>query len=429
MIRDIDRIEVNKMWLRTARQSLFQGKYTRNARYGSIQVTSMWRSSNSTKDNARKLLFFSAGLSAMTLVSHCSSENDQKTKNAKEWKVYSRDEVKQHNSIEKRVWVTYLDSVYDITDFLMNHPGDKDRLLTVAGQDIGSSWNLFVHHKSSPLVHELLAEMKIGILASKDIVELPSSSPLPQYPTHPIYDVIIIGAGLSGLQCAQSLIQQHQISPHKILILEAQDYIGGRVKQMTEFIQGTKIEVGAEFLHGNNTELTKFARQEKEPLREIFCWAHGDGGPLEQDVQGGYGLYYIGNVQQPILSEANIQMKSKKKVKKRLLRYDDLDDDFVTLNHTLWQLANMHEDSVDFQLSLADYLESKKISFPMQKLAEAGFANTLCASSKELSLKQTVKWSRIWHKEGIIENINIPNFLILKIFFIFFFFVLFLLYI
>jgi hypothetical protein len=26
---------------------------------------------------------------------------------------------------------------------------------------------------------------------------------------------------------------------------------------------------------GNNTELTKFARANGEPLREIYCWAHG----------------------------------------------------------------------------------------------------------------------------------------------------------
>lgn len=31
----------------------------------------------------------------------------------------------------------------------------------------------------------------------------------------------------------------------------------------------------AVFFVGNNTELTKFARAHNEPLREIYCWAHG----------------------------------------------------------------------------------------------------------------------------------------------------------
>mmetsp|Transcript_47483 Transcript_47483/g.82965 ORF Transcript_47483/g.82965 Transcript_47483/m.82965 type:complete len:386 (-) Transcript_47483:82-1239(-) len=36
----------------------------------------------------------------------------------------------------------------------------------------------------------------------------------------------------------------------------------------------------------------------------------------------------------------------------------------------------------------------------MLKMAAAGFSNTLCSNSYELSLKQAVKWSRIWHAEG-----------------------------
>lgn len=45
-----------------------------------------------------------------------------------------------------------------------------------------------------------------------------------------IYDYIIVGAGISGLQVAEILTQK----PHlKILILEAQGSIGGRIKTYT----------------------------------------------------------------------------------------------------------------------------------------------------------------------------------------------------
>lgn len=37
----------------------------------------------------------------------------------------------------------------------------------------------------------------------------------------------------------------------------------------------------------------------------------------------------------------------------------------------------------------------------MLKMGAAGFSNTLCSNSNELSLKQAVKWSRIWHNEGM----------------------------
>lgn len=89
----------------------------------------------------------------------------------------------------------------------------------------------------------------------------------------------------------------------------------------------------------------------------------------------------------------------------RLLRYDATDADFVALNKALWELCDLHEDDFDETLSLYDYLISKKLNPNMLKMAAAGFANTLCSNSYELSLKQAVKWSRIWHAEGEVVAI------------------------
>jgi cytochrome b involved in lipid metabolism len=216
----------------------------------------------------------------------------------KKWPVISRDEVRKHDCLNNGIWVTYRNGVYDLTKFVHNHPGGRERLEGIAGQDIGDAWNLFRNHKGSALATDLLERMKIGELASHEVVNVPDPTYKPKYSSDIIYDVIIVGAGLSGLQCGSALVNAHGVDKSKILVLEAQDYVGGRVKQMTDFIRGTKIEVGAEFLHGtclmdvcisfsvdshlvttcfagNNTELTKFARANNEPLREIYCWAHG----------------------------------------------------------------------------------------------------------------------------------------------------------
>ena len=95
---------------------------------------------------------------------------------------------------------------------------------------------------------------------------------------HEEADIIILGAGLSGLQCAYSLVHSHGYDGSKVLILDAQDYVGGRVKQDSDFVPGCKIDFGAEFIHGGNTKLNEFAHSEKEPLEDLFTWAHGDGG-------------------------------------------------------------------------------------------------------------------------------------------------------
>jgi len=47
---------------------------------------------------------------------------------------FTYDEVSKHN-INSNIWVTYKENVYDITKFIDNHPGGKDKsmLATVKG--------------------------------------------------------------------------------------------------------------------------------------------------------------------------------------------------------------------------------------------------------------------------------------------------------
>jgi hypothetical protein len=86
--------------------------------------------------------------------------------------------------------------------------------------------------------------------------------------------------------------------------------------------------------------------------------------------------------------------------KDRLLRYDDKDPDFEKLNELLWKLSELKEDDFPENMSFYDYLLEHKLTVNMLKMANGGFANTLCSNSKELSMKQVVKWSRLWHAEG-----------------------------
>lgn len=56
-----------------------------------------------------------------------------------------------------------------------------------------------------------------------------------------------------------------------------------------------QVELGAELVHGTNTLLTRFAAEHGHELQPCFVWAHGDGGPVQEPINGGYGLYYIGS--------------------------------------------------------------------------------------------------------------------------------------
>jgi monoamine oxidase len=67
--------------------------------------------------------------------------------------------------------------------------------------------------------------------------------------TDPDPEALIIGAGMAGLTAARALAE----SGVRVLVLEAQDRIGGRIH--TEHIADEAIELGAEFIHGRSPEL------------------------------------------------------------------------------------------------------------------------------------------------------------------------------
>ena len=60
--------------------------------------------------------------------------------------------------------------------------------------------------------------------------------------------VIVIGAGISGLVAASTLIQKGA----NVIILEAKDYVGGRIK--TNRSLGAPFEFGAGWIHGPSKE-------------------------------------------------------------------------------------------------------------------------------------------------------------------------------
>lgn len=64
-----------------------------------------------------------------------------------------------------------------------------------------------------------------------------------------IYDVIIIGAGASGLMAAWELAQVDK----KVVIAEARDRTGGRIHTFEDGAFAMPIELGAEFIHGKLT--------------------------------------------------------------------------------------------------------------------------------------------------------------------------------
>ncbi|KAG9509648.1 Sulfite oxidase, mitochondrial, partial [Fragariocoptes setiger] len=76
---------------------------------------------------------------------------------------YSRKDVAWHNTSERGVWITYNNSVYDITQFIQHHPGGSRTIMMGAGGDVGPFWQTYTVHKAAE-VQKLLSQYKIGEL-------------------------------------------------------------------------------------------------------------------------------------------------------------------------------------------------------------------------------------------------------------------------
>src|SRR5215470_4390657 len=74
---------------------------------------------------------------------------------------------------------------------------------------------------------------------------------------NPSWDVVIIGAGVSGLAAAGQLRK----SGMSALVLEARDRVGGRAWTRHEPDLSAPIELGAEFIHGRVPETFELLRE------------------------------------------------------------------------------------------------------------------------------------------------------------------------
>ena len=258
---------------------------------------------------------------------------------------------------------------------------------------------------------------------------LPNENLSFQSPSHPFDQdvveekkkIVIIGAGAAGLSAAKFLLENcNETCKIEITIVEASNYIGGRIKTCPTFIgHGHKIDIGAEYIHGSNTVLTNLIHDSlnisvgpstdfdneiddlyEKDVEPIFITSQGDGGPDENPTSHGlYGGYYLAN-------------------EDLFLPYNSDDNDFKSLNEILWEMSENKENDENFEtndedrdweypddpnLSMKDYLvKVKNIPERMLPLAIAGYANTAgCSDLENISYAATRSFEQFWDKHEI----------------------------
>ena len=77
-------------------------------------------------------------------------------------------DVARHNS-SKSCYVTVGVNVYDVTDFLSDHPGGGELILQYGGKDVAEIMGDEISHKHSESAYEILNERCIGLMATAPI--------------------------------------------------------------------------------------------------------------------------------------------------------------------------------------------------------------------------------------------------------------------
>ena len=79
---------------------------------------------------------------------------------------YRAKDLHKHRSIQDGIWVSYKDGVYDITEFLKEHPGGEKSLMMVAGGPLEFAFGFYGFHKF--FVEKDLLKYKVGLLSEED---------------------------------------------------------------------------------------------------------------------------------------------------------------------------------------------------------------------------------------------------------------------
>jgi len=81
----------------------------------------------------------------------------------------------------------------------------------------------------------------------------------------PDNQVAVVGGGVAGLAAASSLSE----AGFDVVLLEAADYFGGRVKQAHPFKGFAPVDLGGEFIHGSDSIINRTAKENGWPVLPV----------------------------------------------------------------------------------------------------------------------------------------------------------------
>ncbi|CAM8933366.1 unnamed protein product [Rhodiola kirilowii] len=125
-------------------------------------------------------------------------------------KVYALEEVSSHNSL-KDCWLVIFGKVYDVTEFMDDHPGGGDVLLTSTGKDATEDFEDVGHSKAAreQLEKYYIGEIDASTLSKKKKYTAPQSNQSSQASSGGDYMIKILQFLVPLMILALALVVRH----------------------------------------------------------------------------------------------------------------------------------------------------------------------------------------------------------------------------
>ncbi|KAM9995569.1 hypothetical protein ACTFIY_001767 [Dictyostelium cf. discoideum] len=174
-----------------------------------------------------------------------------------------------------------------------------------------------------------------------------------------VYDIVVIGSGVSGLMCGYKL----EKDGYKVLVVEANNIIGGRTRQDFNFTS-YPVELGGEMIHGGDTLYYRLAMENKWELFEVFSM-----DLFNSPINSTY--LYLGR-------------------ERKLIRADQRDEDIQKLADALISLSD-EIDNPNREMNLLEHLIKKQVPFRVLGLADAIYSKTWATDLDRIGVKEAAR--------------------------------------
>lgn len=139
---------------------------------------------------------------------------------------YSSEYIAQFNGEDgKRVWMSYGGVVYDVTEFIANHPGGAEKIMTAAGSSVEPFWYLYRQHFASDLPMKLMEHMIVGRLKESDQEEIDDQMAVlmehDPYAKEPVRHAALIVHGDTPMnaETPASLLTENYLTPSSLFYI------------------------------------------------------------------------------------------------------------------------------------------------------------------------------------------------------------------